>query len=194
MPERKGCYMKIYVDPGHGGTDPGACGKTQREKNVTLEVARSLRDRLEEMGHTVLLSRYSDADVPLSSRTCKANEWEAEVYLSIHCNGAANHQAHGFEVWTSVGLTEADALASHILEAWRFRFPSVRLRQDWADGDGDKESQFWVLAKSRMPAVLVELGFITNPNFEEQTENPQMIQAWARALAEGIGRWTHGRS
>lgn len=185
--------MKIYLDPGHGGKDPGACGKTQTEKNVTLAVARSLREKLEEMGHNVLLSRYSDADTPLSSRTCKANEWGADIYLSIHCNGAISPQASGFEIWTSPGLTDSDVLASRILDVWKLRFPSARLRQDWTDEDGDKESPFWVLRKSRMPACLVELGFITNPNFEEQTRDPKMISAWAQALAEGIGRWTRGR-
>ncbi len=184
--------MKILLDPGHGGKDPGACGKTRKEKDVVLDVARALRVKLEKMEHTILLSRYSDVDTPLSSRTCKANEWGANIYLSIHCNGAVSPQAHGFEVWTSPGLTEADALASRILEAWKFRFPSVKLRQDWADGDGDKESQFWVLRKTKMPAVLVELGFITHPDFERLTEDPKMVGAWAQALAEGIGMWIDG--
>jgi len=181
--------MKIFLDPGHGGKDPGACGKRLYEKDVTLAVAQILRPKLEALGHEVLLSRYSDCEVPLSSRTCRANEWGAEVFLSIHCNGATTPQAHGFEVWTSPGTTRADSLATIILDTWHRRFPSVRLRQDFADGDGDKESPFWVLRKSQMPAVLVELGFITNPAWEALAGEHKMLDVWAEALAEGIGRW-----
>ncbi len=184
--------MKIMLDPGHGGKDPGACGRNRTEKDVVLDVARALRNLLEEAGHTVLLSRNADVYVPLSSRTCRANEWPAGLFLSLHCNGATNPSAHGFEVWTSRGETASDALASRILEAWKLHFPSVRLRQDWADGDGDKESQFWVLRKTAMPAVLVELGFITHPDFERLTEDPKMTDAWAQALAEAVGRWIDG--
>ncbi len=184
--------MRIMIDSGHGGKDPGACGRNRTEKEVVLEVARSLRNLLEEAGHTVLLSRNADVYVPLSSRTCRANEWPADLFLSLHCNGATSPEAHGFEVWTSRGETRADALAEKILEAWRFRFPSVKLRKDLSDGDGDKESQFWVLRKTWMPACLVELGFITHPDFERLTEDPKMVNAWAQALAEAIGRWIDG--
>jgi N-acetylmuramoyl-L-alanine amidase len=181
--------VKIVLDPGHGGKDPGACGKTLKEKDVTLAVAQIRRPKLEALGHEVLLSRYSDCDVPLSSRTCRANEWGADVLLSIHCNGAENPQAHGFEVWTSPGTTRADNLATIILDTWHRRFPSVRLRQDFADGDGDKEGRFWVLMKSKMPAVLVELGFITNPAWEALAGERKMLDVWAEALKESLCLW-----
>ncbi len=79
---------KIYLDPGHGGTDPGAQGNGLQEKNVTLAIALKVRDILNRdyEGHTIRMSRSSDVTVSLPQRTNDANSWGADYFVSIHIN------------------------------------------------------------------------------------------------------------
>lgn len=80
--------VKIFIDPGHGGADPGTSGYGMQEKNLTLQIALTLRNILvnEYKGVSVLLSRTSDQTVSLTERTNAANNWGADYYLSIHIN------------------------------------------------------------------------------------------------------------
>ncbi|MEV5114665.1 N-acetylmuramoyl-L-alanine amidase [Peribacillus frigoritolerans] len=99
--------MKFYLDPGHGGSDPGAQGYGLREKDITLDIALKI--------HTILIngyenvevrmSRTSDSSKSLSQRTNEANSWGADYYLSIHCN-AYNGSAHGYEDYINSGLND----------------------------------------------------------------------------------------
>src|SRR5690625_3871858 len=79
---------KIYLDPGHGGHDPGAVGKRSKEKDNVLKVAKKIKVILENYGHTVKLTRSSDVFVSLSNRAKLANDWGADVFVSLHNNSA----------------------------------------------------------------------------------------------------------
>lgn len=83
--------VKIFIDPGHGGSDPGATGNGLQEKTLTLQIALALRTILinEYEGVSLLLSRTSDQYVSLSDRTNAANSWGADFFLSIHINAGA---------------------------------------------------------------------------------------------------------
>ncbi len=98
--------MKIFVDPGHGGSDNGASGNGLFEKNVTLDIATRIRNILinEYENVQVRMSRTTDATVSLTQRTNNANNWGADYFLSIHCN-AFNGTARGYEDYIHSSLS-----------------------------------------------------------------------------------------
>jgi N-acetylmuramoyl-L-alanine amidase len=178
--------MRVVIDPGHGGKDPGAIGPGgKKEKVVVLAVAKKL-GKLLQVKHKVLLTRQGDFFVELYHRAILANAFGADLFLSIHCNGASSPSANGFEIWTSRGSTKSDRIATYIARAWSEAFPDVVIRGDWSDGDVDKESNFCVLRRTSMPAVLVELDFITNSKMETLLSNAAYQDLMAVALFRGI--------
>lgn len=184
--------IKIAIDPGHGGKDPGAVGPGGvREKDINLQVALRTADILEDKGHQVFLTRDTDKYLGLTERASLANAWGAHVYLSIHCNAAENRQAVGFEVWTSVGKTKSDVVAGVLYNVWAKRFPENALRN--TKGGQGKERNFTVLTKTNMPAVLVELDFISNPAMEAWLSHPGIIEEMARVLAEALDHVAENR-
>ncbi|HOV79348.1 MAG TPA: N-acetylmuramoyl-L-alanine amidase [Bacillota bacterium] len=186
---------KVVIDPGHGGPDPGAVGPTgAQEKNVVLPVAKKLADILQSAGAEVKLTRENDSvpwtdDTDLSERVRIANEFGADVFISIHANAYSSPAAKGLEVWTTKGQTGADPIAESIADALIAAFPDLVFRSDLSDGDKDKESNFYVLYYTDAPAVLVELGFITNPTEEELLNSPDYQARAARAIAEGLAEY-----
>jgi N-acetylmuramoyl-L-alanine amidase len=106
---------RIVIDPGHGGKDSGACGKTLKEKDVVLNIAKRLKERIEEeSGIEVILTRDDDYYVPLPERTALANYKKADLFISIHANAAFSKSATGFEVFHLSAIAsdkQAEALA-----------------------------------------------------------------------------------
>jgi len=186
---------KGMIDPGHVGHDSGAVGPSGvQERDITLRVARKLADILRPVME-VRLTREDDRsrgltlNADLQARADAANDWGADIFVSIHCNSAADRTAHGCEVWTSRGQTGADELAEAIIKALEAEFPDMTMRKDYADGDSDKEAGFAVLTRTRMPAALPELAFISNPTEEALLESPAYQDRAARAIAEGIAEF-----
>ncbi len=178
--------IRICIDPGHGGKDPGAVGPGEKkEKIIVLAVAKKLEKLLQGI-HKVLLTRRGDFFVGLNDRAIMANAFGADLFLSIHCNAASSPMAQGFEVWTSKGQTKADGYASVLAAEWSKAFPGVNIRGDWSDGDVDKEASFCVLRRTAMPAVLVELDFISNPKMEVLLSNDAYQDLMANALHQGV--------
>lgn len=154
---------RVCLDPGHGGTDSGAVGPGGLlESQAALQIAKYVRRGLLDSGCEVACTRSDDKFVSLIGRCEFANDWQADLLLSIHCNAFSNPNAHGFEVWTSRGQTAADPIAERIFNSIAGAFPSLAPRFDKTDGDSDKEAGFLVLTESRMAAVLVEVAFISN--------------------------------
>lgn len=183
--------MRIFLDPGHGGKDPGAVGPTGlRESLVALDVCRAAERLLVAGVHTVNVSRDDDATfLELDERARLANAWRADLLISVHCNAAVNRSARGIEAWTTRGQTAADPLADHLLFALGRAMPSEPIRRDMLDGDPDKEKDYAVLRLTHAPAVLVELGFISHPETEAAMRSPSWISAAAGGLAAGIHSW-----
>lgn len=178
---------RIVVDPGHGGPDPGAVGPAGiQEKVVTLAVAKILAKILAAAGTEVKLTRTDDSDVTLARRVEISNEFGADVFISIHANAAISPLGKGMEVWTSVGDTAADPLAESIANSLQATFSNLVFRADFSDGDQDKEANYFVLRWTKSPAVLPELGFITNPSEEKLLESPAHQMKAAKAIAEGV--------
>lgn len=175
--------MKFCVDPGHGGADSGAVGPTGlREADVVLWLSRYVSHGLMEAGHEVLLTRNADDSMTLPERCRVANQRDFDFFLSIHANANANRSAHGYEVWTSPGWTPADPVATRIFDSIGASFPNLTPRFDRSDGDVDKESKFYVLVHTRMPAVLVETAFISNALEETWLRDP----GWRLRMAGAI--------
>ncbi len=162
--------MKVLIDNGHGSNTPGKCSPDGRlrEYAYTREIAERLVMELRKNGIDAERIVKEEIDVPLAERCRRANEYKPmqAILVSIHCNAAGNGSdwmsARGWEAWTSVGKTKADKLATCLYEGAEHCLPGMNMRKDMADGDPDKESQFYILRHTNCPAVLTENLFQDN--------------------------------
>lgn len=169
---------KIFIDPGHGGTDPGAVGNGIQEKNITLQIATRVRDILlnEYNNVTVQMSRTGDQTVSLPARTNAANAWGANFFLSIHINAGGGT---GYEDYIYPGSgAPTTTYRSHI-------HTEVMKLVNFVDR-GMKSANFHVLRESNMPAVLTENGFIDTVADANKLKTPSFIEALARGHANGL--------
>ena len=109
-----------------------------------------------------------------------------DVFVSVHCNSADNPDANGTEIFTSRGQTNADLLATDIMNQVSNTFPDLYVRADYSDGDVDREAGFYVLNNTNAPAVLLETIFISNPWEEEFINKNENRTLFAKAIARGI--------
>ena len=191
--------MRVVIDPGHGAPDQGARGRMSNEADINLDVAVELSKVLSSMGIVALMTRTGpkrihrdNRNVDLSSRPGMANRLKADAFISIHCNGAVSPEANGFEIYTTPGQNRSDILATAIFESWSKAFPAQRKRTDYRDNDPDKEANYKVLREAQCPAVLVELGFITNPTEERVLVDRHNQHVMALAIAAGIENFLRG--
>jgi N-acetylmuramoyl-L-alanine amidase len=163
--------IRLVIDPGHGGDDPGAVNGTLRESDVVLRIAHVLRAVMDtHEGYEISLTRDSDKTVSLKARTDLANAQDAFL-ISIHCNAAEDPQANGAEVWCyaetdkdgreNIGHQVARAIQSELV-ALGLRDRGVKAIYDRKEGKYIAR-KLWVLDKTRRPSVLVECAFISNP-------------------------------
>ena len=184
--------MRIVIDGGHSGSpDPGAVNARTglRESDVALQVSKLVESRLLAAGHEVKLTRtdWEQAETDdLDFRTLLANDWDADAFVSIHCNSAASPSAEGYEVWTSPGDTPGDVLATCIYKQIAAEFPDRAGRTDYSDGDPDKESRFYVLVHTDAPACLVEMAFISNDEEAALLSDTTWQERYARAIVRGV--------
>ncbi|MCF0152375.1 N-acetylmuramoyl-L-alanine amidase [Megasphaera sp.] len=174
--------MKVFLNPGHapnGNPDPGAVnGETGlRECDVALAVGESAESYLNAAGvETELLQSDSLTEI------CEAaNDSNADIFVSLHCNAAMAEEANGTETWACAGSYRGSVLASciqsQLVDALDITDRGVKIATPGVNG-------LYVLTNTDMPAVLVELAFITNPGDEEILANAQ--DAMARAVARGV--------
>lgn len=194
--------MKVCVDPGHGGADPGAVGvllsslpTDLAEKDVNWSVSCLVADKLgyiERLGSRaffeddIMLSRNQAESVSLTERASRANEWGADLFVSIHCNAAHDPAAEGFEVFHA-GTEAGSRLAEDLINVLAAELPDHRNR-------GAKTARFQVLRETAMPAVLIELEFLSNPrrleflaNYRNQARLAGAIASWIAASADTRG-------
>lgn len=169
--------MKIFINPGHGGLphDPGAIGPAgNKESEVNARIAEAAAERLKAAGHKVVLYQQQRK---LADVTVKANKSKADLFVSIHCNAAANTDARGTETWYYTGCPHGRAAAvsiqREVVEALGSRNRGVK-----------SSRSLYVLRKTIMPAVLVEVGFISNK--EEEKEIVARAAEIGEAIAAGI--------
>lgn len=172
---------KIFIDPGHGGSDPGAVGNGLKEKDLTLAIALECRRVLanEYTGHLIKMSRTSDKTVSLKQRTDMANAWGADFFLSIHINAGGGT---GFESyrWVQKGSSTTMAVQKAVHAA-------VLKVSGWRDR-GQKWANFHVLRESNPPAILTENGFIDTAADAKKLKDSAFIKKLGRAHAEGLAK------
>ncbi|GIN87646.1 hypothetical protein J6TS2_40320 [Heyndrickxia sporothermodurans] len=170
--------FKLFLDPGHGGSDPGAIGNGLQEKDVTLSISTKIRDILlnEYNDVSILMSRTGDTFPSLSDRTNAANAWGANYFLSIHINAGGGT---GFEsyVYPGVGAPTTTYQTAIHDEVMKVNQLSDR---------GKKQSNLHVLRESNMPALLTENGFIDNANDAAKMKNATWIESVARGHVNGL--------
>lgn len=172
---------KIFIDPGHGGSDPGATGNGLKEKELTLAIALECRKVLanEYTGHLIKMSRTTDATVSLTQRTNAANAWGADFFLSIHINAGGGT---GFESYRLVQKGSATTMSVQ-----KEVHAAVLKASGWKDR-GQKWKNLHVLRESKMPAVLTENGFIDTAADAAKLKDPAFIKKLGRAHAEGLAK------
>jgi N-acetylmuramoyl-L-alanine amidase len=189
---------RIYLDPGHGEgvtgqPDPGAIGPTGLTENtVTFDLAKRLGHLLREKGFDTLgATLIAERDTEnLHEAIAAANAQHAELFVSIHCNAAASPRARGVEVWYG-GSGTAQMVADAVLH--RIGEQLAGGKGQWVQGRrypltnrGAKLGRFAVLTQTQMPAILVELAFISNSQEEAWLKEPTVRQQFAQAIADGI--------
>jgi N-acetylmuramoyl-L-alanine amidase len=165
---------KICLDPGHGGKDPGAVGvEGTKEKDVNLQIALKEKALLEESGAKVVMTRTSDpaadSEVTLKERVDTANDADADIFISIHHNAAPNPEAKGTETYyyghgSKESYTLSKLTQNEVVDAIG------------TESRGAFPSNFYVVKYTKMPAILLEVGFLSNRNeekflIEEQTQD-----------------------
>lgn len=162
---------KIFINPGHGGNDCGACGYGLKEADVALSIGHLVDKYLRIAGYDVKTFQYDGLEVICDN----ANSWQADLFVSIHCN-AFDGNAKGVETFCYYDADAGRKLAESIHKQITSSLPIV--------DRGVKEAGFYVLANTDMPAVLVETAFIDNPDDAELLRNRK--DDFARAIARGI--------
>ena len=169
----------VVVDPGHGGKDPGATAVNGvHEKTVNLDVALFLADLLRARGIEVLLTRSDDTYIELEERAELANRRNAALFVSIHADSAPSARARGYTVYTSRSpSSQSDRLAKTLARA---------MGRTGLDSRGVRRANYRVLVTADCPAVLVEMGYLSNGREADMLTRSDFQRRLAVALAEGI--------
>ena len=169
---------RIIIDPGHGGDDPGTIGIGGfREKDVVLPISLDVAEILRKQDIEVIMTRDTDNFISLEGRTDMANDLDADLFVSIHANAInlSRPDVNGLETYYyKSGRRLAEVIHWSILNGVEI------------DNRGIRRARFYVLRHSTMPAVLVEVGFLTGAIDSNRLKNPDHRRQMAEAIARGI--------
>ena len=195
--------VKIVLDAGHGGIDGGASTSELVEKNITLAITQKVEKLLKEKGAKVIMTRTKDDDViaehqpnaeystlrerkreDIYLREKLVNEAKPDLFLSIHANAIPESKWHGAQVfYHKDGHPAGEILAKAIQE-------SIKEKLKNTDREALAIKQVYLLKKVKMPSVLVETGFLSNPQEAELLSSPDYQQKMAEAIVAGIERYS----
>ena len=186
----------VYLDAGHGGYDPGASYFGISEKSLTLAIQSRVKAKLEAEGYQVVTTRTSDTYVDLTDRSRAANASESDIFVSIHINASGSSAAQGIETYyyqpyaeypsrinaayhaNPTRLSMSDTLANAI--------QSSLINATGAQNQGVKRQTFAVLRETTAPAVLLELGFLSNPQEAARLNTSAYQETLANSIVAGI--------
>ncbi|MBP2632410.1 MAG: cwlD 3 [Firmicutes bacterium] len=182
----------IVIDAGHGGIDSGANRPGILEKDINLTIALMLKDELNQHGAKVVLSRQTDVELSpecdnekvkgryhrdLAARVEIVEESDADMFISIHANAVANAQRHGAEVFFSAKSDTGKALATSI---------QTELCKVTQTSQTAKPADYFVLRRNKVPAALIEVGYITNMDERMKLQSPEYQRKLTDAIATGL--------
>lgn len=183
----------IVIDPGHGGIDPGKVSANGvQEKDINLQLSQRLATILSQAGSAVILTRETDTELSssstkglaakhredLSKRVKLANDRQADLYISIHCNSFPSDRERGAQVFYGPGQQQSKMLAESI------QHEMIRLL-----GNTHRQAKgvdYYITRNTNMPTVIVEAGFITNPKEEKLLQDPTYQSKVAWSIYAGI--------
>jgi N-acetylmuramoyl-L-alanine amidase len=199
----------VILDPGHGGNDFGAVVKDLREKNIALAVSLKLRDRIKG-DMPVVMTRDDDTFVPLDHRVVESVDWNGAVFVSIHLNKVHDKKRAGAVVYSygpelrrhfhrrphhkiktppmpappRIDAQESAFLAASMVQT--MRGDGFRVSEDKAD--------YYVLKNPTQPSILIEIGYLSNPDEAARLNDPAYQEKMAETMAKAIESYTSGRS
>jgi N-acetylmuramoyl-L-alanine amidase len=177
----------VVLDAGHGGDDFGthSLGTPKyQEKYLNMSTTLMVKGFLQKFGYRVLMTRHDDTFIPLDQRALFANERNPKLFVSIHFNSAPSRDAEGIEVFyfrndvDKQRSAKSKELAQNILDK--------TVHHTQAKSRGVKHGNYAVLRETNMPAVLIEGGFLTNPDEMERIKDPGYLKNLAFGIAQGI--------
>jgi N-acetylmuramoyl-L-alanine amidase len=181
LPDVKQNKFSVVIDPGHGGPDPGAIGIGGiRETDVVLGVSKIVKNLLSEKGVKVRLTRNNEVDLDLPPRVSFANNFDADIFVSIHANASRGKRR------------DINGLETFYYRGWRGRSLAKQIQKQilrvspGSPDRGVKQGRFYVIKNTRMPAVLVEIGFLTGRLDARRLEKTTHRKRLAYAIAKGI--------
>ncbi|WP_416148682.1 N-acetylmuramoyl-L-alanine amidase [Salipaludibacillus sp. HK11] len=170
--------VKIFIDPGHGGDDPGAIGNGLREKDLVLDISRRIRRQLNRFNDVeVRMSREDDRFISLSNRATLANSWGADYFISVHVNAAGGT---GFESYIWNGNVKSQTRSNQSI------MHSEIIAQIGVRDRGRKSANFAVLRRTNMPAILTENLFIDNAAEAAKLKDSDFLEAIAKGHTNGL--------
>lgn len=179
-----GTGMVVCLDPGHGGYDEGCSNGELKESEQTLELALAVRNAMEKQGIKVVMTREDDTYIALDERAAIANRAGADYFLSIHRNSLASGDASGIELWTSSAGSETTYALSAALERQLIHAGVSQSRGCHSGSQSDSTEDYAVCRLTQMPAVLLEMGFITSEEDNQLFESNQT--AYAKAITDAV--------
>lgn len=172
----------IILDPGHGGKDPGAVNSGHSEKAIVLKVTNLVKQKLQNAGATVHMTRLGDTYPSLEERVSFTRDKLGEIFVSIHVNAATSTSAKGAETYFSISsgdqFEEDKKLATYI--------NNEIVTNANMNNRGVKEANYYVTRNMMIPSVLVELGFISNSEDRQKLISDKYVEIYAQSIYNGI--------
>ncbi|MCB1081337.1 MAG: N-acetylmuramoyl-L-alanine amidase [Chlamydiia bacterium] len=176
----------IVIDPGHGGFDIGATVQSVEEKALALQTATLVKQYLHDKGYRVILTRSRDVFVSLKKRTSIANDTKSKLFVSIHFNAFKGTDVKGIEIYyynkgDKGRQTASKKLAQLVLNGL--------IAATGTPSRGVKTGNFHVIRETNMPAILIEGGFITNPQERTHLKDKKYVEKMAQSIADAIEKY-----
>lgn len=197
----------VILDFGHGGIDKEGNYTTAPKKMHTFDdgtiayegvlnrqIGKCIADCLKDYDHINVIYTVAPSDptdVTLSERVRITNNLDPKstIFVSIHCNASPNHNAGGFEVFTTIGITDSDTLAANVRASAKFALDKVGMKDR-----GMKEQNFKVLRETHCPAIMVECGFFDFRKDFDKLSDPLFQGDLGSFIATGILNYIHGKN
>ena len=181
----------IYLDPGHGGRDSGAIYKNVYEKDINLIMSKKIEKYLTAKGATVYLTRETDIDLSTSSKNKKRsdlsnrakliNESNADMYISIHLNYISNSKWKGLQIFYNNKNKENEIIANNLTNYLKEASSNIR--------EPKKENIYYMYKQIAIPGVLIELGFLSNPNDRYRLTKEEYQDKLALSISNAIEKY-----